>query len=276
MIDRGHPQLSIVRQCALLGVSRSGFYYRPHPVDDATLALLRQMDEIYTAYPFMGSRGIQRELKRRGQSVSRHRIRRLMRRMGLQAVAPGPHTSRPHPAHRKYPYLLRNLVIDRPDQVWATDITYVPMAKGFLYLVAILDWYSRRVLAWRVSNTLDTEFCVLCLEDALRRHGRPEIFNTDQGAQFTADAFTQVLKEHGIAISMDGKGRALDNVFVERLWRTVKYEYIYLNPAETGTALKQGLTTYFDWYNQQRAHSSLDDQTPDEVYFNTLSQQRAA
>ena len=276
MIDRGHPQLSIVRQCALLGVSRSGFYYRPHPVDDATLALLRQMDEIYTAYPFMGSRGMQRELKRRGQSVSRHRIRRLMRLMGLQAVAPGPHTSRPHPAHRKYPYLLRNLVIDRPDQVWATDITYVPMAKGFLYLVAILDWYSRRVLAWRVSNTLDTECCVRCLEEALRRHGRPEIFNTDQGAQFTAEAFTQVLKDHGIAISMDGKGRALDNVFVERLWRTVKYEYLYLNPAENGTALKQGLTVYFDWYNQQRAHSSLDGQTPDEVYFNTLSQQRAA
>ena len=185
MIDRGHPQLSIVRQCALLGVSRSGFYYRPHPVDDATLAWLRQLDERYTAYPFMGSWGMQR----RGPSVSRHRLRRLMRRMGLPAVAPGPHTSRPHPAHRQYPYRLRNRVIDRPDQVWATDITYVPMAKGLLDLVAILDGYSRRVLAWRVSKTLDTEFCVLCLEEALRRHGRPKIFHTDPGAQFTAEAF---------------------------------------------------------------------------------------
>lgn len=237
---------------------------------------MRLIDEIYTAHRFMGSRQIRRELRRRGQAVNRKRVSRLMDVMGLAAVAPGPHTSRPHPHHPKYPYLLRGMVIDRPNQVWATDITYVPMAKGFLYRVAIMDWYSRRVLAWRVSNTLDSEFCVAALHEALKCHGCPEIFNTDQGAQFTAEAFTSVLKAHGIAISMDGKGRALDNVFVERLWRTVKYEHIYLNPAENGTILKQGLATYFTWYNQKRPHSTLDDKTPDEVYFQTLIQQQAA
>jgi putative transposase len=276
MIDRSHAQLSLVRQCALLGVSRSGLYYRPKPENEANPALMRLIDAIYTAHPFMGSRQITRELRRQGHPVNRKRVSRLMGLMGLAAVAPGPHTSRPHPQHPKYPYLLRNKVIDRPNQVWSTDITYVPMAKGHLYLVAILDWYSRRVLAWRVSNTLDSEFCVAALQEALARYGRPEIFNTDQGAQFTADAFTSVLKTHGIAISMDGKGRALDNVFVERLWRTVKYEHIYLNPAESGTALKQGLATYFAWYNQKRLHSSLNDQTPDEVYFQAITPQQAA
>lgn len=191
-------------------------------------------------------------------------------------MAPGPHTSRPHPAHPKYPYLLRGLAIHRPNQVWASDITYIPMAKGFLYLAAMLDWHSRKVLAWRVSNTLDSDFCVAALREALARHGRPDIFNTDQGAQFTAESVTSVLKAHDIAISMDGKGRALDNVFVERLWRTVKYEHVYLNPAENGTVLKQGLSTYFDWYNRQRSHSALDDHTPDEVYFQPINQQQAA
>lgn len=276
MIDRSHAQLSLVRQCDLLGVSRSGLYYRPKPENEANIALMRLIDAIYTAHPFMGSRQITRELRRQGHPVNRKRVRRLMGLMGLAAVAPGPHTSRPHPQHPKYAYLLRNTVIDRPNQVWSTDITYVPMAKGHLYLVAILDWYSRRVLAWRVSNTMDSEFCVAALQEALARYGSPEIFNTDQGAQFTADAFTSVLKAHGIAISMDGKGRALDNVFVERLWRTVKYEHIYLNPAENGTALKQGLATYFAWYNQKRPHSSLDNQTPDEVYFRAVTEQQAA
>ena len=276
MIDRSHAQLSLVRQCDLLGVSRSGLYYRPKPENEANIALMRLIDAIYTAHPFMGSRQITRELRRQGHPDNRKRVRRLMGLMGLAAVAPGPHTSRPHPQHPKYAYLLRNTVIDRPNQVWSTDITYVPMAKGHLYLVAILDWYSRRVLAWRVSNTMDSEFCVAALQEALARYGSPEIFNTDQGAQFTADAFTSVLKAHGIAISMDGKGRAFDNVFVERLWRTVKYEHIYLNPAENGTALKQGLATYFAWYNQKRPHSSLDNQTPDEVYFRAVTEQQAA
>ena len=225
MIDRRHAQLSIVRQCALLGVSRSGLYYQPKPESEANTGLMRLIDEIYMAHPFMGSRQIRRELRRRGQAVNRKRVSRLMGVMGLAAVAPGPHTSRPHPHHPKYPYLLRGMVIDRPNQVWATDITYVPMAKGFLYLAAIMDWYSRRVLAWRVSNTLDSEFCVAALHEALRCHGRPEIFNTDQGAQFTAEAFTSVLKAHGIVISMDGKG----------LW-TMFSSSAYGEPSSTSTS----------------------------------------
>ena len=276
MIDRGHPQLSVTRQCALLGLSRSGLYYRPRPPGDANLALMRAIDAIYTAHPFMGSRQIRRELDRQGLHTNRKRIRRLMALMGLAAVAPGPHTSKPHPGHPKYPCLLRGLAIDRPNQVWASDITYLPMAKGFLYLVAILDWHSRKVLAWRVSNTPDADFCVAALREALARHGSPDIFNTDQGAQFTAQSFTGLLKEHGIAISMDGKGRALDNVFVERLWRTVKHEHVYLNPAEDGAALKRGLTTYFDWHNRRRGHSALDGKTPDEVYFQPDHQRQAA
>jgi putative transposase len=251
-------------------------YYRPAPEDKQTLALMGQIDAIYTDHPHMGSRQISRQLRRQGERVNRKRVQRLMRQMGLTAVAPGPHTSRPHPLHPKYPYLLRGLTIQRPNQVWATDVTYVPMAKGFMYLAAIMDWRSRRVLAWRVSNTLDTDFCVAALKEALTRFGSPDIFNSDQGAQFTSEAFTGVLKEHGVAISMDGKGRALDNVFVERLWRTVKYEHLYLRPADNGTALKEGLARYFAWYNRQRPHSGLDGNTPDEVYFGLAAQQQAA
>jgi putative transposase len=275
MIDRA-SRLSVVRQCALLGLCRSMLYYRPASPDEQTLALMRRIDGLYTDHPYMGSRQIARQLRRQGERVNRKRVQRLMRLMGLAAVAPGPHTSRPHPLHPKYPYLLRGLTIHRSNQVWATDITYVPMAKGFMYLAAIMDWHSRRVLAWRVSNTLDSDFCVAALKEALTRFGRPEIFNSDQGAQFTSEAFTGVLKEQGVAISMDGKGRALDNAFVERLWRTVKYEHLYLNPADDGTALRQGLARYFDWYNQQRPHSGLDGRTPDEVYFGLAVQQQAA
>lgn len=259
----------------MLGLCRATLYYKKKPVSLNDLDLMQRIDEIYTAYPFMGSRQITSTLKRQEMPVNRKRVQRLMRKMGLSAVAPGPHTSRGHPEHVKYPYLLRDLVINRSSQVWATDITYIPMAKGFMYLCAIVDWYSRKVLSWRVSNTLDTEFCVSALKEALFKFGKPEIFNTDQGAQFTSEEFTGMLKHYDIKISMDGKGRALDNVFVERLWRTVKYEHLYLNPTNNGTELKQSLEKYFDWYNQKRPHSSLDSQTPDEVYFG-LQTQRVA
>jgi putative transposase len=216
----------------LLGVPRSTIYYRAHPrpVDDR---LLRAIDRVYTAFPFMGRRQIHRMLKAEGAVVNLKTVHRAMRILGMAAVAPGPHTSKPHPQHPKYPYLLRGVAIDRPNQVWSADVTYLPMARGFQYLVAVVDWFSRKVLSWRVSNSLDAGFCVEALEEALRRYGAPEIFNTDQGAQFTSEAFLGVLRRHDVRISMDGKGRALDNVFVERLWRTVKYEHVYLRPADT-------------------------------------------
>lgn len=228
---------------------------------------MRQIDEMYLKDPTKGSRGIKRQLKREGQRVNRKRIQRLMRLMGIEAIYPKPHTSRPHPQHRIYPYLLRDLTIDRPNQVWAADITYVPMALGFMYLVAIMDWHSRKILAWRVSNTLEPTFCVEALQEALSRHGAPEIFNTDQGAQFTSTAFTQVLKDHCVNISMDGRGRCQDNIFIERLWWTIKYHYLYLRSFDTGRALRQGLEGWIRYYNQERGHSSLDDRTPDEVYY---------
>ena len=232
---------------------------------------MRQIDGIYLQWPFYGTRRMRDELHRRGFLVNRKRVQRLMRLMGLQAIYPRRRTSQPALGHRIYPYLLRGLSIDRPNQVWATDITYIPMAQGFMYLVAILDWHSRRVLSWRLSNTLDTDFCVEALEEALRRYGPPEIFNTDQGAQFTATAFTDVLKRHQVQISMDGKGRWVDNVFVERLWRSVKYKDIYLKAYETPVELRAGLDRYFRFYNTQRGHASLDRQTPDEVYFGITS-----
>lgn len=274
MIDRARSQPSVQRQCALLGVSRSTVYYRPHPrpVDDE---LLRRIDRLYTDHPFMGRRQIHRMLRAQGVLVNLKRVQRLMRILGIAAVAPGPHTSKPHPQHPKYPYLLRGMAIDRSNQVWSSDVTYIPMAKGFMYLVAVMDWYSRRVLSWRVSNSLDTGFCLEALQEALHRYGPPEIFNTDQGAQFTSEAFLGMLKGRGIRISMDGKGRALDNVFVERLWRTVKYEHVYLNPADNGMALRCGLKAYFAWYNAQRPHSALDDKTPDAVYAADIQRQAA-
>lgn len=261
-----HPQLSRVRQCQLLEISRASIYYRPRPTRSDDLALMRIIDEQYLRTPFYGSRSMTTYLRRLGQTINRKRVRRLMRQMGLRSIAPTPNTSRPHLAHKVYPYLLRNVEITRPDQVWATDITYVPMQKGFMYLVAILDGYSRKVLAWRLSNSLDSHFCVEALEAAIDRYGAPEIFNTDQGVQFTSDAFTGCLKHHGIRISMDGKGCYHDNIFVERLWRTVKYECVYIQTFDDGRALMQTLKTYFNWYNNERPHQSLNDQTPAEVY----------
>ena len=265
MVDRRHPALSVVRQSALLGISRSSVYYRPVEVSQGDLELMRMMDRQYLATPFYGSRRMAAWLTRLGYRVNRKRVQRLMRTMGLRAIYRRPRTSHPAPGNKVYPYLLQGLDITRPNQVWATDITYLPMAHGFLYLVAIMDWYSRYVLAWRLSNTLDTEFCVAALEEALQ-HGRPEIFNTDQGSQFTSEAFTVVLEREGIRISMDGKGRYLDNLFIERLWRTVKYEEVYLKAYANGREAKVGLGAYFGFYNTERPHQALDYRTPAEVF----------
>ena len=264
------------RRCELLDIARSSAYYRPEPVSEEDLALMRLIDEIHLRWPFYGSRRVRDALEDRGHLVNRKRVQRLMRQMGLRALYPQRRTSQPGKGHKIYPYLLRDLRIERANQVWATDITYIPMAKGFMYLVAIMDWHSRRVLSWRVSNTLDTDFCVEALEDALARFGVPEIFNTDQGSQFTSDAFTGVLKAHSIAISMDGKGRWVDNVFVERLWRSVKYEDVYLRAYETPGQLRVGLTRYFQFYNARRRHSALDRRTPDAVYFEQTASTLAA
>ena len=268
MIHADHL-LAVTRRCELLAVARSTVYYRPTGISAEDLALMRLLDEIHLACPFYGSRRLRDELETQGHPVNRKRVQRLVRQMGLRALYPKPRTSQPGVGHTVYPYRLRGLSIERPNQVWATDICYIPMAHGFMYLVAIMDWYSRRVLAWRVSNTFDSDFCVEALEDALTRYGSPEIFNTDQGAQFTSTAFTTVLKTHAVAISMDGKGRWVDNVFVERLWRSVKYEDVYLHAYDTPAALRAGLTGYFQFYNGRRRHSSLGRRTPDMVYFGT-------
>jgi putative transposase len=264
------------RRCELLNVARSSAYYRPEPVSAQDLTLMRRIDEIHLRLPFYGSRRMRDELEDRGHVVNRKRVQRLMRLMGLRALYPRQRTSQPGKGHKIYPYLLRDLAIERANQVWATDICYIPMAKGFMYLVAIMDWHSRRVLSWRVSNTLDTDFCIEALEEAIRRYGAPDIFNTDQGSQFTSEAFTGVLKDQGIAISMDGKGRWVDNVFVERLWRSVKYEDVYLRAYETPARLRNGLARYFEFYNTRRRHSALDRRTPDAVYFEQDTRQRAA
>jgi putative transposase len=264
----GSPPVAVSRQCALAGVTRS-WAYAPRPeevVDALDLALLRLIDAEYTRRPFYGSRRLVISLAKQGYTVNRKRVQRLMRVLGLAGMAPGPATSRPHPAHKIYPYLLRGVAVVRPNQVWSTDITYIRLEHGFAYLVAIVDWYSRRVLSWRLSNTLEAGFCVDCLEDALRVHGRPEIFNTDQGSQFTSDAFTGVLLDAGIAISMDGRGRALDNIFVERLWRTVKYEDVYLKGYASLPELRLGLSAYFAFYNGERPHQGLGYRTPEAVH----------
>lgn len=260
--------LSVVRQCELTAVTRSTVYAHRHPViiDEHERLLCRLMDEEYTRRPFYGSRRMVVYLKKVGHAVNRKRIQRLMRQMGLAGMAPGPNTSRAHPEHRIYPYLLRGVAVVRPQQVWSTDITYIRLERGFVYLVAIIDWYSRKVLSWRLSNSMDAAFCVDCLEEALLGYGRPEIFNSDQGSQFTSAAFTDVLKREEVAISMDGRGRALDNIFVERLWRTVKYEDVYLRGYNDMRGLTLGLTEYFTFYNQERPHQSLANQTPDRVY----------
>jgi putative transposase len=266
MIEASHPDLSIVRQCALLQISRSGHYHRPIGESQSTLEVMRLIDEAFLECPYYGSRQMMRHLHRLGHQVGRNRVVRLMRKMGLRALYQKPNTSAPHPKHRIYPYLLRDLAIMRPDQVWCSDITYIPMRRGFLYLVAIMDWHSRRVLSWRLSNTMDVTFCTEALEEALARHGKPEIFNTDQGSQFTSLPFTQMLRDAGIQISMDGRGRWMDNVFIERLWRSLKYESVYLHVFETGLELHAGLLRWIGHYNTRRPHSSLGGRTPDEVY----------
>lgn len=262
--------LPVRAQCSLLQVNRAVFYQHARNSsalpDETDLLHLRLLDECYTAHPYYGSRRSVVWLAQRGYTVNRKRVRRLMQQLGLVAMAPQPDTSKKHPQHKVYPYLLRGMAITRPNQVWSTDITYVRLGRGFMYLTAILDWYSRKVLSWRISNTMDAGFCVECLEDALAHYGTPEIFNSDQGAQFTSEAFTQVLKEKGIRISMDGRGRALDNIFVERLWRTVKYEDIYLRGYTGVAALYTGLTNYFQFYNERRPHQSLGYATPSGVY----------
>ena len=265
-----------MRQCELLEVCRSSLYYQPKPVSPADLALMRRIDELHLAHPFLGARKLARMLERCGVKVGRRHVGSLMRLMGIEAIYRKRRTSLPAQGHQIYPYLLTHVTIERPNQVWATDITYVPMARGFAYLVAILDLYSRKVLSFRVSNAMSTEFCVEALEEALARYGAPEIFNTDQGAQFTAEAFTAVLLARGVRVSMDGKGRWIDNVFVERLWRSVKYEDIYLHAYETVRELKAALACYFAFYNARRPHQSLEYRTPDEVYFATVDMKQAA
>lgn len=260
--------MALTRQCELAGVNRSSVY-APHLAakpDEQELALLVLIDVEYTRRPFYGSRKIKIYLQNLGHKINRKRVQRLMAMLGLAGMAPGPNTSRLHPQHKIYPYLLRGVVVTRPNQVWSTDITYIRLPRGFVYLVAVIDWYSRRVLAWRLSNTMDSGFCVDCLEQALQNYGTPEIFNTDQGSQFTSEAFTGVLLEKDIAISMDGRGRALDNIFVERLWRSVKHEDVYLKGYGTLPELLLGLTEYFVFYNTERTHQSLSYDTPDEVY----------
>lgn len=276
MIDPKHPTLSVKRQCRLVSISRSCFYGSRQGESPLNLALMRRIDEQFMETPFYGSRQMARHLKRQGYDVGRKRIRRLMARMGLQAVYQKPKTTVRHPEHRTYPYLLRGLVIDRPDQVWCADITYIPMRRGFLYLVAIMDWYSRKVLAWRLSNTMDVEFCIAALEEAMMKHGRPEIFNTDQGSQFTSPRFTEILRDAGVRLSMDGRGRWLDNVFIERLWRSLKYECVYLHAFETGSEARLGIGKWIEYYNQHRPHSTLGGQTPDEIYLGTGMRKKAA
>ena len=266
MIDRTHA-LPVTRQCQLLQLARSTAYYTPEPTAPADLALMRRIDAVHLEYPFAGSRMRRDLLRQEGHAIGRRQVRTLMQKMGIAALYRKPNTSRRHAAPPLYPYLLRPLTIERPNQVWATDITYIPMRRGFVYLVAIVDWYSRRVLSWRLSNTLTTDFCIEALQDALRCYGKPDIFNTDQGSQFTSTEFTGVLKANGIQISRDGKGCWRDNVFVERLWRTLKYEEVYLKAYDSVSAAQASLGAYLNFYNTRRPHQSLDGNTPDTIYF---------
>jgi putative transposase len=265
VVDRQNPSLSVKRQCRLLDISRSGLYYQPKGIPEEDLELMKLIDRQYLVTPFYGTRKVAAWLKSQDHIVNRKRVRRLMRLMGLKAIYRRPRTSRPAPGHKIYPYLLKDMKITKPNQVWAADITYIPMARGFLYLVAIIDWYSRYVLSWRLSNTLDADFCVEALKEALRK-GKPEIFNTDQGAQFTSEAFTGTLEQHGVRISMDGKGSYNDNLFIERLWRTVKYEEVYLKAYQDGREARSSLGQYFHFYNNERPHQALGYKTPAEVF----------
>lgn len=270
MIDRAHA-LPVSRQAELLELSRAAVYYRPTAVSDDDLALMRRIDELHLEHPFAGSRMLKRLLRDDGYVIGRTHVRTLMRRMGIEAIYRRPRTSQPHPDHRVFPYLLRNQVIDRPNQVWALDITYLPMRRGFVYLVAVLDWSSRRVLAWQLSNTLTADFCVEALDEAMRRYGTPAIVNTDQGSQFTSEEFVATVLDSGAQLSMDGKGAWRDNIFIERFWRTVKYEEVYLRAYETVSDARRHLERYMMFYNSRRPHSSLDEQTPDAVYFNAVA-----
>ena len=266
MIDPHHPRLTIRRQCELVGIGRSTFYAPAAAKTPLNLSLMRLIDEPFLETPWYGSRQMARHLRRQGHSVGRKRVRRLMRKMGLQAVYQQPKTTVPHPEHKKWPYLLRGLNIRRPNHVWCADITDIPMRRGFLYLVAVMDWASRRVPAWRLSNTMAADFCITALEEAMARHGKPEIFNTDQGSQFTSPRFTELLTDAGVRISMDGRGRWMDNVFIERLWRSMKYECIYLHAYETGSEARTGIGRWIDYYNFDRPHSTHGGRTPVEVH----------
>ena len=275
MIDREHD-LSIARQAEVLSISRGSVYYRPRAVSTADLAIMRRIDELHLQFPFAGSRMLRGLLAGEGIKVGRRRVRTLMKRMGIEALYRRPRTTKPEPGHKIYPYLLRDKVVKQPNQVWAMDITYIPMARGFVYLAAVLDWATRRVLSWRLSITMEASFCVEALEEALAKYGKPEIFNTDQGSQFTGAAFTSVLKRNDIAISMDGKGAWRDNVFVERLWRSIKYEEVYLRAYDSVGEARQSIGRYLDFYNGRRPHSSLDGMTPDQAYFTQLPIRMAA
>ncbi len=266
MVRRDHPELSLSRQCQVLSISRSSLCYTPKGESVENLALMRRIDELFLKYPFYGSRQMARHLRREGICIGRHRARRLMRLMGLEAIYQAPRTSAPHPEHRIYPYLLGNLEIKRPNQVWCADITYIPVQRGFLYLVAIMDWATRRVLSWRLSNTMDASFCVEALNGALARYGKPEIFNTDQGSQFTSFDFTAVLKGAEVTISMDGRGRCMDNIFIERLWRSLKYEAVYLHELTDGFVAERVIGDWLAFYNGERPHSALAGRTPFEAY----------
>jgi putative transposase len=275
MIDRSH-ELPVTRQAQLLKLSRSSVYYQAHPVSAADLAIMRRIDELHLDYPFAGSRMLRDLLRGEGMVIGRQHVITLMKRMGIEAIYRRPNTSKPAPGHKIHPYLLRGLTVDRPDQVWAMDISYIPMARGFVYLAAVIDWFTRRVLAWRVSITMEVDFCIEAVEEALARHGKPDIFNTDQGSQFTSAAFTGLLADNGIAISMDGKGAWRDNVFVERLWRSVKYEEVYLRAYDSVAEARASIGRYLDFYNRKRPHSSLGARTPDRVYFDHMPLARAA
>jgi putative transposase len=275
MIDREHD-LPITKQAEVLKISRGSVYYLPRPVSAADLAIMRRLDQLHLEFPFAGSRMLRGLLAAEGCKIGRRHVKTMMQRMGIEALYRRPRTTRPEPGHKIYPYLLRGMTITRPNQVWAMDITYIPMARGFVYLAVVLDWATRRVLSWRVSITMEAAFCVETLEDALARYGRPDVFNTDQGSQFTGAAFTGVLADHGIAISMDGKGAWRDNVFVERLWRSVKYEEVYLRAYETVSEARSSIGRYLDFYNCRRPHSSLDGRTPDQAYFTPLPLRLAA
>jgi putative transposase len=270
MIDREHD-LPITKQAEVLSISRGSVYYLPRPVSEADLAIMRRLDRLHMEFPFAGSRMLRGLLAAEGRMVGRRHVKTLMVRMGIEALYRRPRTTKPEPGHKIHPYLLRGLAVTRPNQVWAMDITYIPMARGFVYLAAVLDWFSRRVLSWRVSITMEAAFCVATLEDALARHGKPAIFNTDQGSQFTGAAFTGVLAASDIKISMDGKGAWRDNVFVERLWRSVKYEEVYLHAYDSVGAAREGIGRYLDLYNRRRPHSSLDGRTPDQAYYDHTS-----